>query len=112
MISLKFYQIFYTGLGLILIAFHAFWSNYVNVDSITIIIYFILGIPITAKYLIKAKFPGAEFEFRKVIEETKQLVKLSHEQDATSINNRYFETFNLTSARLLNCFCYPIKPES
>lgn len=95
-------------IGMILIVVHGFWSNVFKVSGITILILFILSIPFVAQYLRKAKFPGAEFEFKEEIRETQELVKKSVEQaeKAESAGKRKilpFETFNLSVVReLLN----------
>jgi len=91
-------------IGIILIVVHGFWSNVFIVDGITILIFFILSIPFVAQYLRKAKFPGAEFEFKEEIRETQKLVKMSVEQaekaeSAGEAKILPFETFNLSVVR-------------
>ena len=54
--------IFITGMMLIVV--RGFWSDVFMVDAFTILILFILSIPFIAQYLRKAKFAGAEFEFK------------------------------------------------
>jgi len=93
-------------IGMILIVVHGFWSSAFKVDGITILILFILSIPFVAQYLRKAKFPGAEFEFKEEIRETQELVKKSVEQaeKAENAGERKilpFETFNLSAVRAL-----------
>ncbi len=72
--------IFITGMMLIVV--RGFWSDVFMVDAFTILILFILSIPFIAQYLRKAKFAGAEFEFKDEIRETEKLVQLSVEQAA------------------------------
>jgi len=66
--------------GIILIIIHGLWSRFFIVDGITVLIFFILLIPLLAPYLQRAKFPGAEFEFKEKIEEAKKTVQRSVEK--------------------------------
>ncbi len=96
--------IFAIGAGLIIV--HGFWSNVFKVDLISISILFILSIPFVAQFLRKAKFPGAEFEFKDEIRETQELVELSVEkakdaEDAGKAKILQFETFKVSSIREL-----------
>jgi hypothetical protein len=93
-------------IGIILIVVHGFWSDVFKVDGITIVILFILSIPFVAQYLRKAKFPGAEFEFKEEIRETQKLVQLSVEQAekderAGEAKILPFETFKLSAVKEL-----------
>ena len=93
-------------IGIALIVVHGFWSDTFKVDSITILILFILSIPFVAQYLRKAKLPGAEFEFKEEIHETQKLVELSIErakkaESAGEAKFLSFETFKLSSVREL-----------
>jgi hypothetical protein len=94
------------GIGLIIS--HAFWPNTIKVDGYSILVFFILYIPFIAQYLRKAKLPGAEFEFKDEIQETKKLVKQSVEkakkdEDAGKAKILPFETFRFFPAKeLLN----------
>jgi hypothetical protein len=95
---------FITGLALIVV--RGFWSDIFVVDAFTVVILFILFIPFVAQYLRKAKFPGAEFEFKDEIRETEKLVQLSVEQAerAESAGEKkilLFETFKLSTVREL-----------
>jgi hypothetical protein len=63
-----------------LIAVHGFWSDIFKLDSITILLFFILAIPYIAQYLRKAKLPGAEFEFKENIAKLQKLIELGYEQ--------------------------------
>ncbi len=96
--------LFITGLALIIV--RGFWSDIFVVDAFTIVILFILFIPFVAQYLRKAKFPGAEFEFKEEIHETEKLVQLSIEQ-AEKLESTgekkilQFETFKLSAIREL-----------
>lgn len=92
--------------GTALIIVHGFWSNMFKVDLISISILFILSIPFVAQFLRKAKFPGAEFEFKDEIRETQKLVQLSVEkakeaENAGEAKILQFETFKLSSIREL-----------
>lgn len=93
-------------IGIILIIVHGFWQNLFIIDAITVLILFILSIPFFAQYLKKAKFPGAEFEFKDEIRETQKLVELSIQKakEAESFGKAsilQFETFKLSSIRNL-----------
>lgn len=94
------------AMGTLLIIVHGFWPNIFKVDLISISILFILSIPFVAQFLKKAKFPGAEFEFKDEIRETQKLVELSVEE-AKEIERPEkakllkFETFNLYGIREL-----------
>lgn len=92
--------------GIILIVVHGFWSELFKVDTFTILILFVLSLPFIAQYLRKAKIPGAEFEFKEEISETKKLVQLSVEkakEDVSSGKTKTlpFETFELSTVREL-----------
>lgn len=96
--------IFITGIMLIVV--RGFWSDIFTVDVFTVLILFILSIPFVAQYLRKAKFAGAEFEFKDEIRETEKLVQLSVEQAAKSESAGErkilpFETFKLSAVREL-----------
>ena len=93
-------------IGIALILVHGLWPDEFEVDIITILIFFVLVIPFVAPYLRKAKFPGAEFEFKEEINETRKLVQLSVEQakEAENAGERkilQFETFRLSAVRQL-----------
>jgi hypothetical protein len=90
--------------GIVLILARGFWSDLFVVDVFSVVILFILIIPFVAQYLRKAKFPGAEFEFRDEIRETEKLVKLSvdkaKELEGTGEKRVLtFETFSLSNVR-------------
>lgn len=90
--------------GIMLIVAHGFWPAVFKVDSLTVLIFFILAIPFVAYYLKKAKFPGGEFEFKDEIRETEKYVQLSVEQakEAESTGKKIFllfETFKLSDVR-------------
>jgi len=91
-------------IGIILIVIHGLWQNIFLVDGITILILFILSIPFISQYLKKAKFPGAEFEFKEEIRETQKLVELSVQkakeaEDSGKAKILQFETFKLYAIR-------------
>jgi hypothetical protein len=93
---------FITGIALIIA--RGFWSELFVVDVFSVVILFILFIPFVAQYLRKAKFPGAEFEFKDEIRETEKLVKLSVEQaeklDSTGEKKILpFVTFKLSAVK-------------
>lgn len=63
--------------GIILIFLHGFFPDRFIIDNSIILIYFISSIPFIAQYMKKAKFPGAEFEFKEEIRKTGKLIHLS-----------------------------------
>jgi hypothetical protein len=87
--------------GLLLIVARGFWPNIFMVDAFSILILFVISIPLFANYLRRAKFPGAEFEFKEEIKETRKLVEISTEQAKSlyaSTNHEAaekYETFRL-----------------
>ena len=91
-------------IGISLIIVHGLWPNLFLVDGISILILFILSIPYLAFFLRKAKFPGAEFEFKDEIDKTKDLVKKSIEKSrkdnqANGRKTLYFEHLKTESNR-------------
>ncbi len=82
---MKFYKAIILLLGFALIVSRSFFSSIVTIDAMVIIIYFLLCLPIAARYLIKAKIFGAEFQFKEKIEETREYVKKSREVASVSI---------------------------
>lgn len=67
---------------------------------------FLLAIPLLFPFLKKAKWFGAEFEFKEAIEKTKKLVEKSEKSSKKNVNQmkktiRKFETFKTQSARHL-----------
>ncbi len=94
------------SIGIALIIVHGFWPNTFKVDLISMSILFILSIPFVAQFLRKAKFPGAEFEFKDEIRETQKLVQSSVEkakeaENAGEAKILQFETFKLSAIREL-----------
>lgn len=92
--------------GIALIAVHGFLPAVFRIDNVTILIFFILFLPFVAQYLRKAKFPGAEFEFKDEIRETEKLVQMSVEQAKESDKTGKtkilpFETFKLSAVKEL-----------
>lgn len=90
-------------IGIALILVHGFWADIFAVDIITILILFVLYIPFVAKYLKKAKFPGAEFEFKDEIQETRELVKSVKQKEKAKIADEMkispFDRFRLRAVR-------------
>ena len=80
-ITLKTYSLIFTLICISLIIIHGFWPSQFVVDSITIVILIILGLPFLAPFLKTAKvfgkFFGAEFEFKDEISATEKLVDSS-----------------------------------
>ena len=77
--------------------------NYFILDSFSISLLFLLSIPLVAPYLKKAKWFGAEFEFKDeikklntIVEKTEQQTKNAELKGASSI--RVFETFPAQSS--------------
>ena len=86
---------------------HGFFPSIFQIDWYSVLILFILSIPVLAPYLRRAKVPGAEFEFKDEILETKKLVQKSiketQKKNESSANRKTisYETFNLTPIREL-----------
>ena len=100
---MKIIHYLHWSVGIILIFLHGFFPNRFIIDNFIILIYFISSIPFIAQYMKKAKFPGAEFEFKEEISETQKLVQLSVEQAekaecAGEAKILPFETFKLSAA--------------
>ncbi len=102
-ISGNYYWVIMVVLGIILIVVHGFWNELFLVDSFTVIILLIISIPFLSHLIKRAKVPGAEFEFREEIENTKKIVQESVEKAKASANGKRkqtkFETFDLYTAR-------------
>jgi len=91
-------------IGIILIVIRGFWSNYFVIDSLTILLFFIISLPYLSSYLKRAKIPGAEFEFKDSIKKIEKTVQRSIDKskEATKENRSlYFKTFNVSSAKRL-----------
>ncbi len=76
---MKAYKVFVLLIGVALIVSRSLFSSITTVDSLVIIIYFLICLPIAAEYLVKAKIFGAEFQFKGKIEETRGYVDKSRE---------------------------------
>lgn len=77
---MKFISILKVGIflaGSCLIILHGLYPTRFIVDEISILILFLMSIPVVAYYLRKAKFLGAEFEFREEIEQARNFVQVS-----------------------------------
>lgn len=98
---MKFYKAIILLLGFALIVSRSFFSSIVTIDAMVIIIYFLLCLPIAARYLIKAKIFGAEFQFKEKIEETREYVKKSREvaKDKDKRINSSLGLFDLSQAK-------------
>ena len=94
---MKAYSLFILLLGVALIVSRSFFSSLINIDYIVVIIYFLLCLPIAAKYLIRAKIFGAEFHFKDKIEEARGYVDKSREvaEKQDKLTEKSFRLFNL-----------------
>ena len=95
---------FSTILAMILV--HGIWPDAFVIDKLSMLLLMLLAIPLIAPFMKKAKWFGAEFEFKDQIEKTKKLVEKSeaHAKDqygALLNNNPRFETFSTSSAQHL-----------
>ena len=97
-------------IGAVLIFLHGITAKYFVVDSISIVLFFGMSVPVLARYLRKAKVGSAEFEFKEEIRETEELVEASVEQAKKSEKAKKteqgkpvtrFETFKLSAAKEL-----------
>ncbi len=100
---MKVYQCMVGILGVVLMFIQMVWNK---VDSTILILYFLLTIPVIAQYLSKAKIPGAEFEFKKDISKTEELVKISidkaNEEAVYDIDeSKYYNVFELSMTKEL-----------
>ncbi|MCP4566635.1 MAG: DUF4145 domain-containing protein [FCB group bacterium] len=77
---------------------HGFSPNIFMLDKYSICLLFLLAIPLLTPYLKKAKWFGAEFEFRDEIEKTASLIEKSEEVTKES-RPLPFSTFSTESAR-------------
>lgn len=77
---------------------HGFFPTIFIIDKFTIGLLFLMAIPLLAPYLKKAKWFGAEFEFREGIREANKLVKQS-EVESKESGPLSFSTFDTASAR-------------
>jgi len=77
---IRIMQIVAFAVGIFLIAVHGFAPSVFEVDAYSILILFVISIPFLADYLRRARFFGAEFEFKEEIEKTRILVEASREQ--------------------------------
>jgi len=92
--------------GITLIIIHGFWPNFFTIDTITVLIFFVLLLPFLAPYLKRAKIPGAEFEFKEKIEEAKKTVqytveKAKEDERTGKYKISRFETFKVSTAKKL-----------
>jgi hypothetical protein len=88
----------------ILIVIHGIWPKMFMIDSLSMLLLFLLAIPLLAPFLKKAKLLGAEFEFKDEIKKVKELVDKSVEQARKDHGdligrNENFETFLTSSAQ-------------
>lgn len=98
---------FLTILAMVII--HGIWPSAFTVDKLSMLLLMLLAIPLIAPFMKKAKWFGAEFEFRDHIEKAKKLVEKSEahakkakEQHGSSLANKSrFETFSTSSAQRL-----------
>jgi len=91
---------------LILLITHGFWPTSFILDKYSMGLLFLLAIPLLFPFLKKAKWFGAEFEFKDAIEETKKLVEASEKQvseisEKPDAKTNFFETFRTQTAREL-----------
>jgi len=91
------------ALGVGLIVVNGFFHDVFKVDAFTVLILFILSIPIVAPYLKKAKLLGTEFEFKDEIQETEELVKSVKQEKRAKITGVWkispFDRFRIHAIR-------------
>ena len=81
-----------------------FWPARFQIDTYTILLLFFLAIPLLAPYLKRAKFFGAEFDFRESIIQTSKLISQSENKvkKKPKLESSYFTTFSVeTSLKLV-----------
>ena len=89
-----------------ILGIHGVYPDLFHVDKYSMALVFLLGIPLLFPFLKKAKWLGAEFEFKEEIEKTKHLVEKTEELTAKSDtyiskSTSYFQTFQLQNAHHL-----------
>lgn len=93
------------GIGVALLVVHGIVPDKFVVDGTSILLLFLISIPVIANYLRKAKFPGAEFEFKDAIAEARKVVAKSVEEAETRSPAQEpsspgdFDTFRLDGIR-------------
>ncbi len=99
------WAIFITGIATFIM--HGFFPSLFQLDWFSLLVLFVLSIPILAPYLKKAKVPGAEFEFKDEIRGARRLVQISVEKaqkkfkSSPSKKPLPFETFKLSAVKEL-----------
>lgn len=91
---------------LALILIHGIWPEAFVIDKLSMLLLLLLAIPLLAPFIKKAKWFGAEFEFKDQIEKAKKLVEKSEAQAKKQYGDRLahkprFETFSTSSAQRL-----------
>ena len=95
---MKWMQIIAFVVIVLAVVFHGFFPTIFVLDKFSIGLLFLLAIPLLAPYLKKAKWFGAEFEFRDEIEKATKLVQQS-EAKIKGGKPLSFSTFSTDSAR-------------
>ena len=95
---------FLTILAMVLV--HGLWPEAFIVDKLSMLLLMLLAIPLIAPFMKKAKWFGAEFEFKDQIEQVKKLVEKSEAHAKEQYGPRLasksrFETFSTSSAQRL-----------
>ena len=95
---MKWTQIIAFVVIVLVVVSHGFFPTIFVLDKFSISLLFLLAIPLLAPYLKKAKWFGAEFEFR---EEIKEVTKLVQQVEAKIKDDKplFFSTFSTHSAR-------------
>lgn len=85
-----------------IIIVRGFWPSAFTLDRYSTVLMFLLAIPLLAPYLKKAKWFGAEFDFKENIEQLVYLVEESKEEKkekkGKKLNYDFVETFSAESA--------------
>jgi hypothetical protein len=85
---------------------HGLWPEKFLIDRYSALFLFLLAIPLVASYLRKAKWFGAEFDFKETIHQVAELVqkseiKAKEKQGGKTVTKPYFETFSVDKSLLL-----------
>lgn len=96
---MKCYKISLYIIGIILLLLRILFKE-LYVDSTSILLFFMLGIPLASKYLKNAKFLGSEFNFKEEIKQTERHIEETDKKIKRNRNKNVsvldIESFDLT----------------
>lgn len=86
------------------VAANGLWPNLFEINSFSILLLFLLAIPLLAPYLKRAKLLGAEVDFKDEIQQADDYVQLAEaqaESKGKNVSTSHHETFSTEMARQL-----------